>query len=128
MLEHDFDILRGDAAVLTFSAITNLPAGGLSAYSAIVFTAKRDVEDTDADAQIQKTLGSGVTITTNGSDTTPGALTVLLDADDTSGLPSHEVRLPYDVQVMDGGQSPPRPYTVAGGFLIVSADVTRAIS
>jgi hypothetical protein len=128
MLEHDFDILRGDAAVLTFSSITNLPSGGLNDYSAIVFTAKRDVENTDADATIQKTLGAGVTITTTGSDVTLGALTVLLNADDTSGLPSHEVRLPYDVQVVDGGQSPARPYTIAGGFLIVSADVTRAIS
>lgn len=128
-LQADLTMKRGDYTPLVFSQITNLPTNGLSAYSEIVFTAKRDITDTDAQAYIQHTLADGhVTITTAGSDTTPGTLTVTLNAADTASLPSYETTLQYDVQVVDTSQSPARPYTIVQGVLTVTADVTQSVS
>jgi hypothetical protein len=127
-LEHDFTLDRGDTSFLVFSSITNLPAGGLNTYGALVFTAKRTKEDADGSAFVQKTKGSGVSVTVNGNASTPGTLTVQLDAADLATLPARETTLFYDVQVTDSTQSPHRIYTLAKGKLVVDADVTQATS
>jgi hypothetical protein len=125
-LEHDFTLDRGDTSFLVFSSITNLPAGGLNAFGAIVFTAKRSKAESDAAAFAQKTKASGVSVTVNGNASTPGTLTVQLDAADLATLPARETTLFYDLQVTDSTQSPHRIYTLAKGKLVVDADVTQA--
>ena len=128
-LQVDLTIERGDYQPLVFAGITNLPSSGLAAYGVIQFTAKRDLTDADAAALIRHSLADGgVVVTTNGNTTTPGVLTVGIQATDTSVLASHETRLRYDVQVIDETQTPPRPYTIAEGNLTVSADVTQAVT
>ena len=127
-LQADVTILRGDTQPLVVT-VTNLPAGGLAAYAKIQCTLKRDVNDPDASAFLVLTLATGgVVITTIGNATTNGVLTITIPAASTASLPSASTRLPYDVQVIDTGPTPPAVHTVAQGTLIVTADVTEATS
>jgi hypothetical protein len=126
-LQQDVTIERGDSQQLVVT-VTNLPSGGLAAYSKIWFTAKRDYSDSDAAAFLSLTLASGVVITTNGNATTDGVLTITIPASATASLPSAQTVLRYDVQVLDGTQNPVQPHTVAQGALTVAVDVTQSIS
>ncbi len=124
-LAADLTLLRGDTIVLTVP-VTNLPAGGLTAYAKIAFTAKRDKSDSDANAFISLSAPSnGVTITTNGNATTNGVLTITIPAASTASLPAYDTLLSYDVQVTDTTTNPATVHTVAQGTLTVAADVTQ---
>lgn len=83
----------------------------------LTFTAKRDVDDSDANAVIQKTVGNGLTITT------PSAgifvLGPLLPAD-TQSLPNENIGLVFDIEMVLGGNVS----TVAKGVLYVDAEAT----
>ena len=118
-------ITRARSATIAVT-VGSLGASGLNAYSDIRFTAKRDTSDSDASAIITKSLTSGVTITTVGDTTTDGMLSVALTPADTTALPSgYTSTLQYDVTLYDAvGDA----YTVAGGVLTVTPNVTQATS
>lgn len=124
-LVQDETLLRGDTNVLVVT-VTNLPSGGLGAYGAIAFTAKRDISDSDAAAFISLSLASGVVITTNGGTGVDGVLTITIPAASTATLPFYDTQLAYDVQVTDTTTTPHTVHTVAQGVLTVTADVTQA--
>lgn len=106
------------------TTVSNLGSGGLTGYTAW-FTAKRDAADPDSAAVFQKTINSGVAITTTGNATTPGVLTTTVTPADTASLPTgYAVVLVYDVKVKDGSGV---ETTVDSGTITVKADVTQAI-
>lgn len=125
-LVQDETLLRGDTNILVVT-VTNLPSGGLAAYGAIAFTAKRDKSDADASAVISLSLASGVVITTSGNATTDGVLTITIPAASTATLPAYDALLAYDVQLIDTTTTPHTVHTVAQGTLTVTADITQAV-
>ena len=126
-LHQDITVLRVNAEPLT-ATITTLPAGGLGAYGKIVFTAKRDLADADADALISLTVGAGITITTNGDAQTNGVLSIEVPAADTLTLPNSETTLWYDLVAYDQTVNPVKPHTLAYGLLTVTPHATQAAS
>lgn len=83
----------------------------------VQFTAKRRLDDEDADAVILKTLDAGIEVTN-----AQGGIAVLsLEPSDTEDLPSRRVRLVYDVQVTNGDGEVKTPIE---GRLTISPDVT----
>lgn len=110
--------VRGDTETYEL-ALTN-GAGALDLTDAdITFTVKRRLDDDDLDAVIQKTVGDGITIT----GATEGEATLVIDPVDTADLPSHAVRLYYDLQVTVDGQTK----TPLQGRLTVRPDVTTTV-
>jgi hypothetical protein len=86
------------------------------------FTAKNNLQDADTQAVSQlSTTTSGITITTP----TVGQYSVAMPALATAAFPDGPVALFYDVQLMDGSGN---IYTIDGGTLTVSPDVTRALA
>jgi hypothetical protein len=111
------------ATLVVTVAASTLGASGLSGYINIWFTAKWSLTDPDANAAIQKTLGSGVVITTPGSNTVNGVVTITLSAADTAALPisPSNQTLNFDVQGKDPSGN---DYTFCKGFLIVQPHAT----
>lgn len=126
-LHQDISILRVNTEPLT-ATITSLPSGGLAAYGLIRFLAKRDNSDTDADALFTLTVGAGITITTNGSDTVDGVLSIEIPAPDTLALANYETVLSYDLTAYDETVNPVKPHVLAYGALTVGAHATQAAS
>lgn len=121
----NLSLIHGRTAVLTV-IVGSLGASGLNAYSAMRFSAKRDVSDADVAAVISKTLGAGITITTVGDATTNGVLSIALAPADTSTLPAgYTSTLQYDVSLYDAAGD---AYTVADGVITVSPTATQATS
>lgn len=119
----DLSMTRGDTVALTVT-VGSLGASGLNAYNDIRFTAKKDVSDADTSAVISKTLTSGITITTVGSASVDGVLSVALAPSDTTGLPAgYTSHLSYDVRLYDASGD---AYTVADGTLTVTPTATQA--
>ena len=124
-------IYKGDTSLLITVPAAVLGASGLNAYSSIWVTAKHSRQDPDTDtagfpqAVFQKTLSTGVAITTAGSSSVNGVLTVtLLDAD-TSGLYDLPNGLPleYDVKGKTAGGA---EKTLVSDVLLVLAHATKA--
>lgn len=111
---------RGDSATFQVS-ISGLTSSGLTGCT-LYFTAKRDISDTDANAQFQKsTTGGGITVTQAGNATTPGIANVALVPADTSSLAAYVVVLQWDCALVDASGN---HTTVAQGTLTVTPDVT----
>lgn len=109
-------VLRDPATkVLGIGPPVNL-AGVLAAWA----TFKNNVALYDQ-GQLQKTLGSGVTVV----DAALGIVEVTLDPLDTRGFADGPTKLVYDVQLKEADGS---ITTIDSGVLVVSPDVTRAIS
>jgi hypothetical protein len=105
---------RGDT--YTFSGTTELDGVALNLTGAtIVMTAKWSVQDSTYVFQLLE--GSGITVT----DAAAGAITVVIPASATTGLPDTEVKLRYDIEVTTAANN---VYTVARGDLVVQPDVT----
>lgn len=122
----DIAIKRGDTTQYSVP-VTRLPSGGLAVYEKIALTVKRDLEDSDADALISHDLtDGGVVVSVNGDLVSNGMLVLTFFPADTSGLPSHQVDLPYDVQLIDTTPNPPEVHTILEGTLTVAADTTQA--
>lgn len=104
-------------------------SSGLGNYTSLVFTAKRSLTDSDADAKIAKSLSSGITVTTAGNNTdTNGVLSVLIDASDTSDATKFPPRrtnlvLYYDVYGTDDNG---KPWLLCKGLLVVAPHATQA--
>lgn len=114
----NLSMVRGDTAVFTVT-ISSLPSSGLTGCT-LYFTAKRDVSDPDTSKVFQKSSGSGIAVTTVGSDTVPGVASVTVSPSDTSGLPAYTQSLAWDCVLVDGSGN---HTTVASGLLVVSPDV-----
>lgn len=81
-------ITRGDAERIEASVT---PAS--AAATGLRFMAKRKYRDADADAIIDKTIGSGITITQAGSPTVPATALIEIDPADTQPLANKEIEL-----------------------------------
>lgn len=107
--KHTFDVALTDAAGAPLD-LTSVD---------ITFTAKRRLSDADADALIQKTTASGITV---DADPTTGLATLVIDAADTVGLASGPA-LFWDLQIDDGAGDVRTPLS---GRLAIASDVTRS--
>lgn len=122
-VETNLSLVRGDTVSLTIT-VNSLPASGLTAFTDIRFTAKRDLADPDAGAVISKTILSGITIITSGSASVAGVLSVAIAPADTQALPTgYTSTLAYDVRLYDAAGD---AYTVAQGVLTVAPTATQA--
>lgn len=118
MRDQELTMFRGDAKAWGFTITDpddpDLPVDITSA--SVTFTAKRKASDDDDDAIVQKSVGSGVTIT----DGPNGRCSVQLQESDTDDL-TVPLTLRWDLEIegSDGKQ------TVAAGTLRVMVDITR---
>lgn len=110
---------RGDSATFQVS-ISGLTSSGLTGCT-LYFTAKKDISDSDASAQFQKSnTGGGITVTQAGNATQAGIATVTVVPADTNTLPSYQSVLQWDCTLIDTSGT---HTTVAQGTLTVTADV-----
>lgn len=118
-------MFKGDTSLVVTVPMAALGASGLNLYTSIWVTAKHSSGDSDANAVFQKTLSTGVAITTAGSSSVNGVLTVTLADTDTSALPDLANGLPlvYDVKGKTAGGA---EATLVADLLIVSAHATKA--
>lgn len=111
--------IRGDDEI--YDVEFKMPDGttplNLTGVQGIWFTAKRSSLDPDADALVQKSLGSGITVVSAPA----GTATITIDAADTVDI--EPTVLVWDAQVKD---SLGKIRTAAQGTLKITADVTRA--
>lgn len=116
---------KGDTSLLVTVPMAALGASGLDAYSSIWVTAKHSSADADTAAVFQKTLSTGAAITTAGSASINGVLTVTLASTDTSALPdlANGIPLVYDVKGKTAGGA---EATLVADLLIVAAHATKA--
>ncbi len=109
---------RGDRRTILVT-VTDVNGDPVNLASYLIrFTAKRKVRDSDSSAVIAKSIGDGVTVT----DAPGGLLSITIDPEDTSGLPSVSTTLVWDMQVNGGGG----PETIVSGTLLITPDVTRS--
>lgn len=114
----DFTLSRGDTVDLSVVVTANgSPYSLVGCY--IWFTAKTSYNLGDSGAVFQKTIGSGITVTSAAN----GRFTVRINPSDTSGLGNSKVLLVYDCQIRDASGS---IFTIASGNLIFVPDVTRS--
>jgi hypothetical protein len=121
----DLTAVRGDTNEydLTFTRLdtTQTPAVAVPldlTGATIVFTLKRNLDDADVDAVLQKTAGAGIAVT----DAANGEALLTLNPADTTDLPAPRA-FHYDVQVTE---SDGRVTTTAIGLLRLTADVERS--
>ncbi len=106
-------ITRGDSERL------NAVITPYTAASSLRFMAKRKLKDADADAIIDKSLGSGITVTIVGDENTPAEAQITINPSDTQVLPNKReppVVLLYDL--VDGAN-----HTLDTGEIIVEPEV-----
>src|SRR5512137_2210986 len=104
----NLSVFRGDWQPIMVVASESGKAVNLTGTQAVKFLAKNELEDTDEQAVIVKTLGAGITIT----DARNGKMKVELEAADTVNVMADA--LYYTLKIMD---SLGKPRTVANGRL-----------
>jgi len=111
--------IRGDSAELTLNATNPLTGAtfDLSTMLNVIFTAKRNLEDTDAEAVFQKELGVGIAVAA-------AVATVEVTYLDTEDLDGRATTLFCDLQAQD---SAGEVTTVWSGTITFKADVTRGV-
>lgn len=120
MLIQDLSMVRGDDKQLVIT-VGDLPASGLAGYSAWV-TVKKSESDADPGVFQKSTAAGSIAITTVGSDTVDGVLTVTIDAADTNTQPDYTVTYRWDCQLKDGSG---KITTIAKGKFEIDPDETR---
>lgn len=112
-------LIRGDDRTLTVTVVDDLgAAANLTGILGMWFTVKRHQTDTDLEAVIQKSLGSGVAVT----DAAGGIATVTLTAANTASATGLHF---WDVQVKTAAGL---ITTLATGSVTFDEDVTLATS
>lgn len=109
-------MVRGDEYGVRFQALYNgdpMPLTGAELY----FTAKWRFSDPDDEAVFQYTTADQIEVL----DVDEGTFRVVVDPDDTVGLPARRTVLRYDVKVITATD---RPYTLVRGNLIVEPNVS----
>jgi hypothetical protein len=121
---------RGDSLSLAFTGL-----GDISSRSSLWFTAKKHKSDTDTQAQLMISSGSGLMYLNGGApnaasngaiavnDSASGNITITLAATETKNMAIYPSYF-YDVQMLSTSGS---VYTLAENFMEVTDDVTRAI-
>ena len=113
-------ISRGDTVYIDFAVVdANGQATSIVGWT-LWFTVKRRLSDTDAQALIQKTTASGITVTSAAT----GVGYVLLLPADTSGLEARRQTFYADLQGKDAGGA---VYTLQHGTLTVRPEPTGSI-
>ena len=112
----DMQMIRGDTYGRTFIVFQDGQYFDLSNCT-VRMTFKWSFDDTDGDAFLILTEGSGITVT----DAENGTFTFQIEPGDTSSLPPRKVELLFDAQVTDAQSN---VYTVAYGKLIIIPDVS----
>lgn len=107
--------VRGDTYTFTIVVLLDGEFYNLTPV-ALKMTAKWTLDDVDADAVFQKTIGDGITLT----DPTVGEAQIIIQPADTTSLPADLSTLVYDIEMTDGSAV----YTVARGELNIVSDVT----
>ncbi len=111
-----FDMWRGDTQVIAAAVTVSAVPANISGCS-LTFTAKRSLQDTDANAVFQLTTPTEITIT-NG----PGGLCDINIASADTASETQAIRCYCDLQLVDtlGNVS-----TTATGTLFIKLDVTE---
>lgn len=112
---------RGDGFPIPIDAWIGADAYDLTGHS-VWATFKSDLLLTDAQAEIQKTVGAGIVISTNVQTQVGQRMTITLVEADTKQLPNVDTYLLMDVQVLQPGGTD--PWTIFKGILEVRAEVT----
>lgn len=111
----DAKLVRGDTSSLGLVAVVGGSPINLTGLT-VRFTAKYD--PADAEPVLTKGTDTGGVFVT---DPAAGAITVLIDADDTAGLPPRPLYLHFDVEVSDGAG---HRFTPVVGVLELRPDVS----
>jgi hypothetical protein len=114
----DIEVIRGDDEIYDL-AFTDADGDPVDLTGAgIVFTAKRRIQDEDADAVLQYDETNGITVT----DALGGIAELEIAGDDTSVLEDKKVVLRYDLEVTLAAGTVRTPLL---GKMIVRPDVTN---
>lgn len=113
-------VKRGDTAIFNVEAVDNTNNMINVTGANFWFTVKNAVTDLDDDIVFQKTLGNGITVTNYEK----GWFRVTIAPADTSGLPTENVAMVYDLQLLDSSNN---VWTLNEGVFMVTPDVTRAV-
>lgn len=111
-------IAKGESASFNLALVRNGSPIDLTGDT-LVFRAKRNVSDADADALIVKSIGSGITVT----DAANGLAQLAIDGADTAGFTASDLLLVWTL-VLDAGAG---NETVADGTLRVVIDTTPTL-
>lgn len=117
-------VVRGKAQKFRFQVTDRLTlaAVDVSGWSKFWFLAKNNILDTDGQAVITKTLGSGVSVVNPAAS---GTLEVLILSGDTSGLPDQTAHLFAEFQGLDPTGA---PWSLWQGELDIVTTVVQASS
>lgn len=113
----NFTMTRGNDVSLSGTATLSGDPYDLSGCS-LYFTAKRRFTDDDSAAIFQKSVGSGITITSAAQ----GLFVVAIGSDDTISVEKVKTILVWDLELHD---SAGKIYTIASGNLVINPDVTN---
>lgn len=110
---------KGDTGPLVVTVgHATLGTSGLNPYHTgsghLYFYGKLSVQDTDSAAIFQKTLSSGITVTTDGSNTVDGVVSITLAPSDTTALPDFPITLYCSLKGYDGTNE----YTIVSDVLL----------
>ncbi len=114
----NLSVYRGDWQPITVTASESGSAVNLTGIQSVKFLAKNELEDTDEQAVIVKTLGQGITVT----DARKGKMKVELEAADTADVMADA--LYYTLKVVDSYN---KPRTVANGRLNLIRTAIKAM-
>jgi hypothetical protein len=121
-------LVRGDTNEYDIEVKKGTVAQNLTGMS-LRFTAKTDPLDPDADAEIRKTIGSGITVT----DAVQGKARLTLLPADTASMPIgnptsrgeyYTTPLSWDLQMTDSSGN---VYTLARGKIVVRGDISLTV-
>jgi hypothetical protein len=112
---------RGDGFPIPIDVWIGVDSYVLTAHD-IWATFKSDLLLTDAQAEIQKTLGAGIAVSTNVDTQVDQRLTITLVEADTNQLPNVDTYLHMDVQIKQPGSDD--PWTIYRGILEIRSEVT----
>jgi hypothetical protein len=112
---------RGDGFPIPLDVWIGVDAYDLTGAE-IWATFKSDLLLSDAQAEIQKTLGAGIAVSTNVQTQVDQRMTITLEKADTDQLPNVDTYLQMDVQILPDGAVD--PWTIYRGILEVRAEVT----
>lgn len=117
-------VTRGDGFAIPLDVWIGVDAYDLNNPSAheIWATFKSDLLLSDAQAEIQKTLGAGIAISTNVNTQVDQRLTITLAMADTDQFPNVDTYLHMDVQIRHPNNTD--PWTIYRGILEVRSEVT----
>lgn len=122
MVKLPIQIKRGDTREIPFTVLdeNGVPMESL-ASGYLTFVVKVRASDDDDDAVMVKTVGDGITITSEEE----GTIVVAIEPEDTSGFAATKRGLLWDLQLVTAAG---KVYTLEDGIMNVKADISRNTS